>query len=399
MQQGIAPQEKEFGRMLKGISIIGSTGSVGTQALDVISHFPGRFKVVGLAAGSRVDQLADQARRFRPEVVSVPTEEAALGLKRILSQELGYLPEIVWGEAGLERVATHPQSQMLLTSVVGALGLKPTLAAIAAGKDIALANKETLVAAGELVMHAAAKHGVKIIPVDSEHSALFQCLAGEDPRRVHRLLLTASGGPFRGRKDLHTVTKAEALKHPRWVMGAKITIDSATLMNKALEMIEAHWLFHMPMERIEVIVHPQSIVHSAVEYVDGNVIAQLGPTDMRLPIQYALCYPERTETFVERLDLTRIGTLTFERPDTDTFPSLNYAREAVTMGGTMPAVLNAANEVAVQRFLADQIPFYAIYRIVYEVMSRHQVVRKPNLEAILEADRWAREAAQALNRW
>lgn len=386
--------------MTKGISIIGSTGSVGTQALDVIDNLPDCFQVVGLAAGSRVDVLADQARRYRPAVLSVPTAEAALGLKRLLDEGApGNSPEIVWGESGLERVATHPACQMLLTSVVGALGLKPTLAAIAAGKEIALANKETLVAAGELVMEAARRHGVKIIPVDSEHSALFQCLEGEDRAKVRRLLLTASGGPFRGQKDLSAITKAEALRHPRWVMGAKITIDSATLMNKALELIEAYWLFGLPMEAIEVVVHPQSIVHSAVEYVDGNIIAQLGPTDMRVPIQYALCYPERTASGVERLDLFRVGTLTFEEPDTVTFPSLNYAREAVTMGGTMPAVMNAANEVAVQRFLADQIPFAAIFRIVYETMSRHQVVRKPDLSAILEADRWAREAAQSLNRW
>lgn len=384
---------------MKGISIIGSTGSIGTQALDVIDHLPGRFRTVGLAAGSRVDKLAEQALRYRPLVLSVPSEEAALGLRRLLMEEPSYRPEIVWGEAGLERVATHPESEVLLTSVVGALGLKPTLAAIAAGKDIALANKETLVAAGELVMYAARKHGVKILPVDSEHSALFQSLGEEDPSRVKRLLLTASGGPFRQRADLSTVTKAEALKHPRWVMGAKITIDSATLMNKALEMIEAYWLFNVPMESIEVLVHPQSVVHSAVEFVDGNIIAQLGPTDMRLPIQYALCYPERTDTFVERLDLTRVGSLTFERPDTDRFPSLNYGRQAITIGGTMPAAMNAANEVAVQRFLADEIPFTAIYRIVHEVMKRHDVVLKPDLAAILEADRWAREAALSIHRW
>ncbi|MFZ5828191.1 MAG: 1-deoxy-D-xylulose-5-phosphate reductoisomerase [Bacillota bacterium] len=387
---------------MKGISIIGSTGSIGTQALDVIAHLRERFRVVGLAAGSRVDLLADQAQRFRPAVISVPSEEAATGLRRLLEDKpgaAGYRPEILWGEGGLERVATHPDCQMVLTSVVGALGLKPTLAAIEAGKDIALANKETLVAAGELVMGAAKRGGVKIIPVDSEHSAIFQCLQGEDPGSVRRILLTASGGPFRGRRDLSTITKGEALKHPRWVMGAKITIDSATLMNKALELIEAHWLFGVEMDAIEVVVHPQSIVHSAVEFVDGNIIAQLGPTDMRLPIQYALCYPERTEIWLDRLDLTRVSTLTFEPPDTETFPSLNYAREAVTMGGTMPAVMNAANEVAVQRFLADQIPFAAIFRIVHEVMSRHQVVKGPGLEAILEADRWARETAQSLNRW
>jgi 1-deoxy-D-xylulose-5-phosphate reductoisomerase len=385
---------------MKGIGIIGSTGSIGTQALEVVDALPGRFRVVGLAAGSRVEVLADQASRHRPAVLSVSTPEAALELRRILEDRApGYRPEVLWGEAGLERVATHPELSTLVTAVVGAVGLKPTLAAIEAGKDIALANKETLVAAGELVMHAAQDRGVKILPVDSEHSAVFQALVGEDPSRVRRLLLTASGGPFRDRKDLSTVTKEEALRHPRWVMGAKITIDSATLMNKGLEMIEAYWLFGVPMDAIEVVVHPQSVVHSAVEFVDGSIIAQLGPTDMRLPIQYALCYPERTPCPFDRLDLTQVGSLTFERPDGARFPSLNYARQAITMGGTMPAVMNAANEVAVNRFLADQIPFTAIFETVREVMERHNVVRRPDLQAILEADRWAREVAQTLNRW
>ena len=386
---------------MKGISIIGSTGSIGTQALDVIGRFPERFRVVGLAAGSRVDDLAAQVKRFKPAIVSVPTPEAALGLKRLLQQRLdgSPLPEIVHGAEGLDAVAIHPAASVVLTSVVGALGLKPTLAAIAAGKDILLANKETLVAAGELVVGAARSHGVKIIPVDSEHSALFQCLVGEDPRKVRKLILTASGGPFRGYKDLSVITKQQALKHPRWVMGAKITIDSATLMNKALEMIEARWLFDVPMEAVEVVVHPQSIVHSMVEFTDGNIMAQLGPTDMRLPIQYALTFPERLPGFLEPLDLGRIGSLTFEEPDTETFPSLNYARQAVKMGGSMPAVMNAANEVAVQRFLADQIPFAAIFRLVRDVMERHDVNRNPDLAAILEADGWARRAAGSLNRW
>lgn len=386
---------------MKGISIIGSTGSIGTQALDVIARFPDRFRVVGLAAGSRVDELAAQVRRFRPAVVSVPTPEAALGLKRLLQERPDgeRLPEILHGSEGLEGVATHRDAHVVLTSVVGALGLKPTLAAIAAGKDIALANKETLVAAGELVMRAARKQKVKILPVDSEHSALFQCLVGENPRTVRKLILTASGGPFRGYKDLSTITKQQALKHPRWVMGAKITIDSATLMNKALEMIEARWLFDVPMEAVEVLVHPQSIVHSMVEFTDGNIMAQLGPTDMRLPIQYALTFPERLPGFLEPLDLAQIGSLTFEQPDTETFPSLNYAREAVTIGGSMPAVMNAANEVAVQRFLADEIPFAAIFRLVHDVMERHAVIKNPDLAAILEADGWARRTAGALNRW
>jgi 1-deoxy-D-xylulose-5-phosphate reductoisomerase len=384
---------------MKGISIIGSTGSVGTQALDVASHLADRVRVVALAAGSRVDVLAEQVRRYRPTLVSVAGPNEAVGLKRILLEKPDgmALPEIMHGPEGLEAAATHHEADMVLTSVVGALGLKPTLAAIARGKEIALANKETLVAAGELVMSAARKAGVRIIPVDSEHSALFQCLVGEDPRKVRRLLLTASGGPFRGLKDLSGITKERALKHPRWVMGAKITIDSATLMNKALEMIEARWLFDVPMERVEVVVHPQSIVHSAVEYQDGNVLAQLGPTDMRLPIQYAFTYPERTPGFTEPLDLIQLGSLTFEAPDTVTFPSLNYARQAVKIGGTMPAVMNAANEVAVSRFLADQIPFTGIFTVVREVMERHSTVSAPDLGAILAADRWAREAAQALN--
>ncbi len=383
---------------MKYISIIGSTGSVGTQALDVIARFPERFRVVGLAAGSRVDMLAAQVRQFRPAIVSVPDAATATGLKRLLleNEVAPQLPDIVYGPDGLDQVATHPKANVLLTSVVGALGLKPTLAAIAARKEIALANKETLVAAGELVMAAARRHGVRIIPVDSEHSALFQCLVGEDPLRVRRLLLTASGGPFRGWKDLSTVTKEMALKHPRWVMGAKITVDSATLMNKALEMIEARWLFDVPMEKVEVVVHPQSIVHSAVEYVDGNIMAQLGPTDMRLPIQYALTFPERAPGFLEPLSLTRLGTLTFEEPDTVTFPSLNYAREAVTMGGTLPAVMNAANEVAVQRFLADEIRFVDIFRVVHECMERHQVSKASDLGTILEADNWARRMAASL---
>lgn len=386
---------------MKGIGIIGSTGSIGTQTLDVIAHFPDRFQVVGLAAGSQIDLLAQQVQQFKPEVVSVACPEAAVGLKRALlaNRSVDRLPEILYGAEGLEVVATHPSVETLVTSVVGALGLKPTLAAIAKGKQIALANKETLVAAGELVMAAARKHGVSILPVDSEHSALFQSLVGEDRQRIGKLLLTASGGPLRGKKDLSGVTKEVALKHPRWKMGAKITIDSATLMNKALEMIEARWLFDVPMEQIEVLVHPQSILHSAVQFVDGNIIGQMGPTDMRLPIQYALTYPDRQPGFLEPLDLFAVGTLTFERPDPVTFPSLNYARQAVTMGGTMPAVMNAANEVAVGRFLAGEIPFTGIFDTIRDVMERHEVKGAGELAAILEADAWARKAAGALNRW
>lgn len=387
--------------MAKGIGIIGSTGSIGTQSLDVIRHLPDRLRVVSLAAGRNVRLLAQQVQEFRPELVSVADEQAAAELKRLLAAmpQGGRLPEILYGPAGLEQVAVHPDVELLVTAVVGAMGIGPTLAAIRKGKSIALANKETLVAAGELVMAEARRHQVQILPVDSEHGALFQCLVGEDRRRVRRLLLTASGGPFRGRKDLSGITREQALKHPRWTMGAKITIDSATLMNKAFEMIEARWLFNMPMEQVEVVVHPQSILHSAVEYVDGSILAQLGPTDMRLPIQYALTYPERLPGLLQPLDLTQVGTLTFERPDTDTFPSLKYAREAATMGGTMPAVMNAANEVAVQRFLADEIPFKAIFGLIRAVMDRHQPTAVLDLETLLEADRWAREAAASLNRW
>ncbi|MEW8977266.1 MAG: 1-deoxy-D-xylulose-5-phosphate reductoisomerase [Symbiobacterium sp.] len=380
---------------MKNIAIIGSTGSIGTQALDVINHLPGRFRVVALAAGRQVEVLAEQALRHRPLLLSVADEARAAELRRLLAQrEDGYRPEIVWGEDGLERVATHPESELVLTAVVGAIGVRPTLAAIEAGKDIALANKETLVAAGELVMAAVRRCGVRIVPVDSEHSAIFQCLGGSDADRVRRILLTASGGPFRGWKDLSGVTPEQALRHPRWSMGAKVTIDSATLMNKALEMIEARWLFGVPMSKIEVVVHPQSILHSAVEFCDGSIIAQLGPTDMRLPIQYALCYPERWEGCTAPLDLAALGSLTFERPDEETFPSLRYAREAVAAGGTMPAVMNAANEVAVGRFLKGEIPFTGIFAVVAGVMARHEVVPRPDLDAILAADRWARSAAR-----
>lgn len=379
---------------MRSVAILGSTGSIGTQALDVIRQHPERFRVTALAAGRQVQLLAEQVREFRPLLVSVPTQVEAEMLRVLLAP--GERPQIVTGAEGLKTVATEPNAEILLTSVVGALGLQPTLAGIRAGKAIALANKETLVAAGELVMSEAAKHGAPIIPVDSEHSALFQCLVGEDKSKVARLILTASGGPFRGRKDLAGIRKEEALKHPRWVMGAKVTIDSASLMNKALEMIEARWLFGLPMQQIDVLVHPQSIVHSLVEYVDGNQIAQLGPTDMRLPIQYALGYPERLEgRALPRLNLAQVGTLTFEEPDRTTFPSLDFARWATEVGGTLPAVMNAANEVAVSRFLADELSFGGIFQLVESVMKQHDPTPALELEAILAADRWARQMAEA----
>jgi 1-deoxy-D-xylulose-5-phosphate reductoisomerase len=378
---------------MKRVSIIGSTGSIGTQALDVLDRNRDRFAAVALAGGRQVAVLAEQVRRVRPELVSAAGPAEAKQLAELLGPEA---PEIMHGPAGLRAVATHPGAGLVLTAVVGSMGLEPTLAAIAAGKDIALANKETLVAAGELVMAEAVRRGVRIVPVDSEHSALFQCLNGEDTGAVKRLILTGSGGPFRGRKELSGITPAEALRHPRWAMGPKITVDSATLMNKALEMIEAHFLFGVTMEQVEVLIHPQSIVHSLVEFVDGSVVAQLGITDMRLPIQYALGFPGRLPGFLPALDLAELGSLTFERPDERTFPSLNYARRAVTMGGTMPAAINAANEVAVGRFLQGEIPFAGIFATVKAVLERHEPAQNPSLAAILEADAWGRRTAAAL---
>lgn len=381
---------------MQGIAILGSTGSIGTSALAVIARHPDRYRVVALAAGRRVAELAEQVRRFQPELVAVAGPAEALELRQRLGAAA---PDILCGDEGLLAVATAPGAAMVLTAVVGILGLRPTLAAIAAGKRILLANKETLVAAGELVMKLARERGVSVLPVDSEHNALFQCLQGENRRGVRRLLLTASGGPFRGRTraELAHVTPEQALRHPRWVMGPKITVDSATLMNKALEMIEAHWLFGVPMDQIDVLVHPESIVHSLVEYVDGSLLAQLGVTDMKLPIQYALSYPERLEASVPRLDLAALGRLTFAAPDTTTFPSLNYARVAGTMGGTMPAVMNAANEVAVGRFLAGALAFTDIFRTVEAVMNAHRSVDNPGLAEILAADAWARAAAEGFS--
>jgi len=379
--------------MQTSLAILGSTGSIGTNVLDLVARYPERFRVTALAAGRNAALLAEQVRRFRPELVAV----ADAAVARELAERLGpaQRPEVLVGEAGRLAAATHPAAQSVLVSVVGSLGLCPTLAAIGAGKRILLANKETLVAGGELVMTAAAQAGVEIIPVDSEHSAIFQCLRGEAGRGIRRLLLTASGGPFRGmsRAELAGASVAAALNHPRWRMGRKVTIDSATLMNKALEIIEAHWLFAMPPAQIDVIVHPQSIVHSLVECIDGSVLAQLGVTDMRLPILYALAYPERMTGPLPALDLVQVGSLSFEAPDNETFPSLNYAKQAITIGGTMPAVLNAANEVAVERFLAGEVPLLSIFETVARVMERHQVVPHPDLESILDADAWARSEA------
>ncbi len=374
--------------MSKKISILGSTGSIGRQTLEVVDEFPDRFQVVALAAGSNVDLLTEQALRYRPLQVAIMDESRAGKLAQNLA---GLNIEVVAGLDGLTAAATNSKAKLVVTAVSGCIGLVPTLSAIRAGKNIALANKETLVAAGALVKAEAEKHGVDILPVDSEHSAIFQCLAREN-RAVSRLILTASGGPFRGRSrsELLKVKRAEALKHPNWAMGEKITIDSATMMNKGLEVIEAHWLFGVDWEQISVLVHPQSIIHSMVEYEDGSILAHLGRPDMRIPIQYALSYPERAGNTLPKLDLAG-KTLSFEAPDVEAFPALALAFGAGRRGGTLPAVMNASNEAAVNLFLQEQVSFPEITRLVEEVMSRHTVVDAPNLEQILASDAWARE--------
>jgi 1-deoxy-D-xylulose-5-phosphate reductoisomerase len=380
---------------MKRISILGSTGSIGTQTLDVIERLSGDFRVAGLAAGKNAELLLRQAERFRPQVVSVADRTQAEWLAARLPAGV----RAVYGPEGLLEVAAGCGADMVVAAMVGSAGLAPTLAAIEAGAAIGLANKETLVAAGHIVTRRAAERGVPLLPMDSEHSAIFQCLQGEGRKAVKRLLLTASGGSFRdrSREELAHVTVAEALRHPNWSMGAKITIDSATMANKGLEVIEAHWLFDVSYDRIEVLLHPESIVHSLVEFADSSVLAQLGLPDMRGPIQYALCYPERKPSPVEPLDLTRIGALHFRPADFARYPCLGMAYEAGRTGGTAPAVFNAANEVAVARFLRGEIPFLAIEDIIEKVLSRHTPQADPDLETILACDAWARrEAAEAL---
>ena len=381
--------------MVKNVSILGSTGSIGRQSLDIISRMEG-VKVTALTAGSSVELMAQQCREFKPELAVMATEKAAAELKEALS-DLNI--RVSWGEQGLIEAANMENADCVITAVVGMVGLKPTLAAIRAGKRIGLANKETLVCAGELVMDEAEKHNVEIIPVDSEHSAIFQCLMGNtDRREVRRLILTCSGGPFYNKtpEELKTVTKADALKHPNWKMGAKITIDCATLMNKGLEVIEAMRLYRMPIEKVSVLVHRQSIVHSMVEYVDGAVMAQLGAPDMRLPIQLALTYPERMDCPVDPLDLTTCGALTFVHPDLDRFPCLALAYACGKKGGTACPAMNGANEEAVAMYLRDEIGFYDIYRLVSAAVEAVPFIQNPTLEQILEADRLAREAVRNL---
>ena len=381
--------------MMNYVSILGSTGSIGRQSLDIISRLPD-VKVAALTAGTSVDLMAQQCRDFLPELAVMATREAA----EALSRQIKDLPiRVNWGEEGLIEAATIPKADCVITAVVGMVGMKPTLAAIRAGKRIGLANKETLVCAGEIVMDEAQKHGVEIIPVDSEHSAIFQCLMGSgDRREVKRLILTCSGGPFFGmtHEQLQKVTKADALKHPNWKMGAKITVDCSTLMNKGLEVIEAMRLYRMPVEQVDVVIHRQSIVHSMVEFVDGAVMAQMGAPDMRLPIQLALTYPERVACPVDGLDLLTCGALTFSKPDLENFPCLALAYDCARRGGTACPAMNGANEEAVAMFLRDEIGFYDIYRLVSGAVEAVPFVQNPTLEEILETDRLAREAVRRL---
>ena len=378
--------------MVKCVSILGSTGSIGRQSLDIIDNL--NIPVAALTAGTNVEMMAQQCRKYNPKLAVMATQEAA----EQLQSQLADLPvEIQWGENGLIAAATVPEADCVITAVVGMVGLKPTLAAIAAGKRIGLANKETLVCAGELVMAAARKQGVEIIPVDSEHSAIFQCLMGNhNASQIRRIILTCSGGPFYGmtKEQLANVTKADALKHPNWKMGAKITIDCATLMNKGLEVIEAMRLYNLPLEQVDVVIHRQSIAHSFVEFVDGAVMAQLGSPDMRLPIQLAMTYPERTACPAPDLDLTTCGALTFAKPDMEAFPCLALARACAKAGGTACPVMNGANEEAVARYLKDEIGFYDIYDLVSKAVDTVPFVQNPTLEQILEADRLARKAVR-----
>jgi 1-deoxy-D-xylulose-5-phosphate reductoisomerase len=384
---------------LRGVSILGSTGSIGCNTLRVVESLgPKRFRVVALGAGRNVAKLLDQISRHHPDLVSVQTEEAAEQLTAELRRCDISPPRIAVGESGLVEVATHADADCVVSGTVGAVGFVPTLRALEAGKRVALANKETLVMAGELMTRAAAKSGAELLPVDSEHNALHQCLRGEQRSEVRRIILTASGGPFRthDKAAIESATVAEAMKHPTWNMGAKITIDSATLMNKGLEVIEAHWLFGFSADEINIVVHPESVVHSMIELIDGSVIAQLGVTDMRHAIQYALTYPERHASELPPLDLAKLTSLHFEEPDLERFPCISLAYRALKTGGTLPAAMNAANEEAVHAFIDERIALTEIPRVIESVMSRHQTRPATDLEAVLDADRTARAAAASI---
>jgi len=383
---------------MKNLAILGATGSIGTTTLDIAGRFPQRFAVTSLAGGRNVERLAELALRFSPRLVAAGDEETACLVRERVGDFAG---EILWGEEGLRAVATADEADLVVSALVGAVGVGPTLAAIEAEKDVALANKEVLVVAGELVRRGIERTGVRCFPLDSEHNAIFQALHGHRRSDVQRIILTASGGPFLNcsRAELGSVTCEQALRHPTWKMGPKVTIDSSTLMNKGLEVIEAHWLFDMPPERISVVIHPQSIIHSMVEYVDGSVIAQMGIPDMAIPISYVLGYPERLPLqHLPRLDLAQAGSLEFSEPDLDRFPCLGLAYRVLEARGTSPAVLNAANEVLVQAFLDGEIAYLDIAKTAAAVLDRHDTVRDPSLEELLCADRWARDAATRLVR-
>jgi 1-deoxy-D-xylulose-5-phosphate reductoisomerase len=379
---------------MKNVVLLGSTGSIGTSTVKVAEDLPDQLRLIGLAAGGNAELLLEQTRKHKPAMISISSPAKADELQ----SALGVSTQVLAGHEGLLKLATMPEADIVLIAIVGTAGLQPALAAIRAGKDIAVASKEILVMAGEIVMNEARKYGVRVLAVDSEHSAIFQCLDGKPTHSVRQLLLTASGGPFRDKtlwpkEKFVEITVERALKHPSWVMGRKITIDSATLFNKGLEMIEARWLFDIEMARVGVVVHPQSIVHSMVEFVDGSLIAQLSTPDMCLPIQYALTYPERAASDRVQTNFPKIGTLTFEEPDVERFPAIALARRAGELGGTLPAVLNAANEVAVEAFMNRKINFPQITETVRRTMDAHQTVSHPTLEQILAADAWARTTA------
>ena len=374
------------------IAILGSTGSIGTQTMEIV-RANGDIEVTALAAGSNIDLLEQQIREFEPKLACMWEEDKAKELRiRIKDTPV----RVVSGMEGLLEVATEPESRLLVTALVGMIGIRPTIAAMEAGKDIALANKETLVTAGHLIMPLAKERGVRILPVDSEHSAIFQCLNGEDRARIRKLYLTASGGPFRGRtkEQMRNVRPEDALKHPNWSMGKKITIDSATMVNKGLEVMEAKWLFGVEPERIQVVIQPKSVIHSMVEFEDGAVMAQLGTPDMKLPIQYALCYPERRFLAGERLDFWELGQIAFEKPDMVNFEGLALAYEAMRAGGSMPTVFNAANELAVSAFLAGRLPFLGIAEAIAKAMRMHHVIEMPSVGEILETEQWVRQEIQ-----
>ena len=378
---------------MKKVILLGSSGSIGESTCKVARALPEKMKLVGLGVAKSTDRMLEQAKEFGVKALAVSDPQAAEKVKPRLPQGTQFYP----GAEGLARMVEETEADMVLVAIVGTAGLAPALAALRSGKDLAVASKEILVLAGSAVMAEAKKRKKQVLPVDSEHNAIFQCLVGANEKEVRKVILTASGGPFRqsSAQAMEKVTLAQALKHPTWSMGQKITIDSATMFNKGLEMIEAHWLFGLPMRQVDVVVHPQSIVHSLVEFIDGSVLAQLSVTDMCFPIQYAVTYPERMPSGLPPLDLAKLGTLSFEQPDEKRFPALRLAREAGEQGGTLPGVLNAANEVAVEAFLAERISFPRIWGMVEEVMKKHQTEKEPSLEAIIDADRWARGEARS----